>query len=75
LALLAFLAPNVDQHIGRLAKLLEGDLAEAEPPEAVAQIRELGRPVGADLDQNAAGEVNAVVETSNGEQDERTSDH
>src|SRR3546814_841515 len=53
---------QVDQHIGRLAELLQRHIAESEVAQPVAQLAEVGRLRQARLEQQAAPKVDAEVQ-------------
>ena len=69
--LAAVLARQVDQHHIRGAEALQLDVAQAEAVQAVAQAVEIGRTLGLHLHDDAAGEVDAVVQTARKEQRQR----
>src|SRR3546814_14326855 len=60
--LVALFAGDVDEHVGRLAELLQRHLADAEAVDPLTQLVEVDRLGGADLDDDAAAEVDDEVE-------------
>ena len=58
----ARLALDADQDVRYLAELLKRDIAKAERRELTPHVGDVGRPLGPNLDQNAALEVDAEIE-------------
>ena len=63
-ARIARLALDADEHLGGRAELLQRDLAEAEAGERAPHLPDVGLPLRPHLDQDAAGEVDAEVESA-----------
>ena len=64
----AFLLLDADQYVGRLAKLLQGHLAEAEIGKIGAHFCKLAAFGHTHLDQNSALEVDAEIKAAGREQ-------
>ena len=67
----AGLAFDPDEQRGGIAELLQGDLAEMQAVETAAHRREIGGLRGLHFHENAAGEIDAIVEAGRDEQRHR----
>ena len=67
----ARLLGDAEQHVGRVAELLQLHLAETEAVHGLAHLGEIGRPLGLQLDQRTADEVDAEIQPVSEEQDDR----
>ena len=68
---IARLALDADQDLGGRAEFLQRDLAEAEAGQRAPHLPDIGLPLGADLDQDAAREIDPEVEPAPDEHPDR----